>query len=142
MSRRFDGKPRIASLASAVMVQPSYPGYPPPQPYKRPVSGADVAASVVALVITAGMIAVGAFFGLFSLAFLDHCPPETCSEEGAVNAVFTAVLLAVAIGVAGLIATVVQLVRRAPGWPFALGTFGLCLATFVIGGFAYTMAVG
>nr|WP_090346611.1 hypothetical protein [Mycolicibacterium malmesburyense] len=123
------------------MAHPSYPGYPPPQPYQRPVSGADIAASVVALVITAGMIAVGAFFGLFSLAFLDHCPPATCSEEGAVNAVFTAVLLAIAIGVAGLIMTVVQLVRRAPGWPFALGTFGLCLATFVLGGFAYTAAV-
>lgn len=105
------------------------------------MSGADIAASVVARVITAGMIAVGAFFGLFSLAFLDHCRPESCSADGAVNAVFTAVLLAIAIGVAGLIATIVQLVRRAPGWPFALGTFGLCLTTFVIGGFAYTAAV-
>ena len=124
------------------MVQPSGPGYPSPQPNRRPRSGADIAASVVALVITAGTIAVGASFGLFSLAFLDHCPSATCSERGAVNAVFTAVLMAAAIGVAGLIATVVQLVRRAPGWPFALGTFGLCLATFVIGAFAYTMAVG
>lgn len=124
------------------MVQPIHPGYPAPLPQKRPVSGADIAASVVALVVTAGMIVVAAVFGLFSLAFLDHCPPESCSEQGAVNAVINALLIAAAIGVVGLVVTIVQLVRRERGWPFALGTFGLCLTTFVIGGFFYTMAVG
>ncbi|MGV0606716.1 hypothetical protein [Mycolicibacterium sp. XJ1904] len=125
------------------MAQPSYPpAYPMPQPPKRPVSGADIAASIVALVMTAAMIVVGAVFGLFSLAFLDHCPPESCSEAGAVGAIINALLIAAAIGVAGLIVTVVQLVRRERGWPFALGTFGLCLATLIVGGFFYTLAVG
>lgn len=124
-------------------VPPAYPGYPGYSvPPKSPVSGADIAVSVVGLLLTAGMIALAAFFGIFSLAFLDHCPPESCSAQGAVNAVISAWLIAAAIGLAGLIVTVLQLVRRKRGWPFALGTFGLCLLTFVIGAFAYTMTVG
>jgi hypothetical protein len=119
------------------MVQPSYTATPP----KPPVSGADIAISVTVLVLTGLMIAAGAFFGLFSLAFLDHCPPETCSEQGAVNAVATALFVATGIGVVGLIATIVQLFRRKRGWPFAVATFALCLIAFFFGGVGYSMAV-
>lgn len=119
------------------MTQPHHPTATP----KPPVSGADIAISVVLLVLTAVMIAAGAFFGLFSLAFLDHCPPATCSEQGAVNAVATALFVATGIGAVGLIATVVQLFRRRRGWPFAAATFTVCLAAFLVGGVGFSMAV-
>lgn len=115
--------------------------YPPPPP-APPRSGADVAISVVILVLTVLMGAVAAFFGVFSLAFLDHCPPETCSVDGAVGAVFTALLVAAGVGVIGLVVTVVALVRRATAWPFALATFVLCGLTLFVGALGYGAAVG
>jgi hypothetical protein len=106
------------------------------------VSSADIAMSITVLVLTALMIAAGAVFALFSLAFLDYCPPATCSEQGAVNAVATALFAAAGIGVLGLIGTAVQLLRRKRGWPFAVATFALCVITFFFGGVGYSMAVG
>ena len=119
----------------------SQPGYAAPPPTKPPVSGADIATSIVVLVLTALMIAAAAVLGLFSLAFLDHCPPETCSEQGAVNAVFNAVIAAIGIGAVGLVVTVVQLVRRKRGWPIAVVTLLLCGLAFALGGVGYSMAV-
>ena len=58
--------------------------------------------------------------GLFSVAILDYCPPESCSAEGAATAVGIALLAAFAIGVVGLMVTVIQLYRRKPGWPLAV----------------------
>jgi hypothetical protein len=121
------------------MVQPGYPAMPPPKP---PVSGADVAVSVVVLVVTALLGAVASFLGLFSLAFLDNCPPETCSVEGAVSAVMSGLGLALVLGVVGLIATVVQLVRRRRGWPVAIATLALCAIAVFLGGVGYVIAVG
>ena len=118
-----------------------HPSYAAPQPAKPPVSGADIAISITVLVLTALMIAGGAVLGLFSLAFLDYCPPETCSAQGAVNAVATALFVAVAIGVVGVTATAVQLLRRKRGWPFAVATLALCVLAFFFGGMAYSMAV-
>jgi hypothetical protein len=117
----------------------AYPGHPPPQP---PLSTTDLWVSIGALLLTVGFGVVAAVMGLFSLAFLDHCPPESCSAEGAATAVFTAVLAALAIGVAGLVVTVIQLFRRRPAWPFAVGTFVLCAVAFGLGGVGYAMAVG
>lgn len=127
------------------MAQPPYPPYPPhpyPAPPPPPRNGVDLAVSIVALLLTAGMLAVGVVLGIFSLAFLDHCPPATCSVDGAVTAVFTTLLVAFGVALAGLVITVVQLVRRRRGWPFALATIGLVLIVFVIGGFGYSSAVG
>lgn len=122
------------------MGHPGHPGYPPPAPPPR--SGADIAISIVAMVFTVLLGAVAAFFGLFSLAFLDHCPPATCSIDGAVSAVFTSLLVAGGIGMVGMVLTVVQLVRRKPGWPFAVGTLALCVLTVFLGGVGYAAAVG
>lgn len=119
----------------------SQPRHAPPRPPRPPVPGADIAISIIVLVLTALMIAAGGFFGLFSLAFLDHCPPESCSEQGAVNAVGNALFAAVGIGVVGLTTTAVQLSRRRRGWPIATATLVLCLIAFVIGGVGYSMAV-
>jgi hypothetical protein len=85
---------------------------------------------------------VAAVFGLFSLAFLDHCPPESCSTDNAFTAVATALLVAVIIGVIGLVVTIVRLRARRPGWPFAIATLALCTIAFILGGVGYAAAVG
>jgi hypothetical protein len=117
----------------------AYPGYPPPKP---PIAATDLWVSIGALVLTVLFGMVAAVMGLFSLAFLDYCPPESCSAEGAATAVFTAVVAAFAIGVVGLVVTVIQLVRRKPAWPFAVGTLLLCAVAVGLGGVGYAMAVG
>ncbi|MEW5809958.1 MAG: hypothetical protein AB1925_10920 [Actinomycetota bacterium] len=88
------------------------------------------------------MGAVAAVLGLFSLAFLDHCPPATCSVDGAVTAVFTALAAAAAVGVLGLLLTVIALVKRATAWPYALATFALCALSLFLGVLRYGAAVG
>jgi hypothetical protein len=119
----------------------AYPRYPPP-PAKPPIATTDLVISIGALILTVAFGVVAAAMGLFSLAFLDSCPPETCSAEGAATAVWIALLAALAIGVVGLVVTVIQLVRRKPGWPFAVATFVLCVIAVVAGGVGYAMAVG
>jgi hypothetical protein len=98
--------------------------------------------SIGALILTVAFGVVAVAMGLFSLAFLDYCPPESCSAEGAATAVGIALLAAFAIGVVGLMVTVIQLYRRKPGWPFAVATFALCALAAVLGGVGYAMAVG
>jgi hypothetical protein len=120
---------------------PPYPGYPQP-PAKPQQSAADLSISIVVIVMTVVIGAGGAFLGMFSLAFLDSCPPATCSVDGAVTAVMTAVGIAALVGLVGIIVTVVQLARHKLAWPFAVGTLVLCLAVLFVGGIAYSVAVG
>jgi quinol-cytochrome oxidoreductase complex cytochrome b subunit len=120
----------------------SQPGYLAPPPPKPPRSGTDLAISITALVLTVILGAGASVLGLFSLAFLDSCPPESCSAEGAATAVFTALIGIFVIGVIGLVITVVQLYRRKPGWPFAVGTLVLCGVACVCGMVGYAVAVG
>jgi hypothetical protein len=117
-----------------------HPGYPPPRLPKPPVATADLWVCVGALIVTVAFGVLAAAMGLFSLAFLDYCPPESCSAEGAATAAGRALLAAFAIGVVGLVVTVVQLYRRKPGWPFGVATFVLCAV--VLGGVGYAIAVG
>lgn len=98
--------------------------------------------SINALLLTLLLGAAAAFFGVFSLAFLDHCPPESCSAGGAVNAVFTSLLVAAAIGAIGLTLTVIQLIRRKIAWPFAVGTLALCVLAILLGVVGHAAAVG
>jgi hypothetical protein len=118
----------------------AHPSYPPPQ--KPPIATSDLVISIGALILTVAFGVVAAAMGLFSLAFLDYCPPESCSVQGAVTAVGTALLAAFAIGVVGLVVTVIQLYRRKPGWPFAVATFALCALAVGLGVVGYAMAVG
>jgi hypothetical protein len=118
-----------------------YPGYPPP-PAEPPRSAADLTISIVLMVLTVVVGAGGAFLGLFFLAFLDHCPPATCSVEGAVTSVLSAVAIMALVGLAGIVVTIIQLARRKRGWPFAVGTLVLCLVVLFFGGVAYVAAVG
>jgi len=117
-------------------------GYPPGGPSNPPASGGDIAVSVTALILTVLLGAAASFMGLFSLAFLDSCPPATCSVDGAVTAVITGLGVAAVIGVVGLVVTVVQLFRRKRSWPFAVATLALCTITVLVGGVGYVLAVG
>jgi drug/metabolite transporter (DMT)-like permease len=119
-----------------------YPAGSRSRPPKPPMSGPDLAVSISALVLTVMLGIAAAVFGMFSLAFLDHCPPESCSAEDAVTSVATALVIAVAIGIAGLAATIIALYRRMRAWPFAIATLVLCLIAFVLGGVGYAVAVG
>ena len=119
-----------------------YPSYPVQPPTKPPISGGDMAVSIVTLVATVLMGAAAAVLGVFSLAFLDSCPPESCSAEGAATAVFGSLAVAAVIGLAGVIATIVALVRRKTAWPFALGTLALCAIALGCGVVGYAAAVG
>ena len=68
-------------------------GYPYPPPYppaKPPRSGTDLTVSIITMVLIVLLGGLAGFMGVFSLAFLDHCPPATCSVDGAVTAVMTA----------------------------------------------------
>ncbi|MGB3483654.1 MAG: hypothetical protein WBB07_15760 [Mycobacterium sp.] len=115
---------------------------PPPVPRKPPISGVDLGISITAILLTAAFGAVAAFIGVFMLAFLDTCPPATCSVEGAIGSVGGALLIAAAVGVSGITFTIVQLTRRARAWPIAVGTLVLCIVICVIGLFAFGAAVG
>lgn len=83
-----------------------------------------------------------AVMGLMSLAFLDYCPPATCSVDGAVTAVLSALAIAAVIGIAGVVTTIVRLAARKTAWPFAVGTLLTCVAVLFVGMIAYTAAVG
>lgn len=115
------------------------PGYRAPKP---PIATTDLVVSIGGIVVTVMFGVAAAGMGVFSLAFLDNCPPESCSAEGAATAVWTALLAAFAIGVLGVVVTVVALYRRKPGWPFAVATFGLCVLAVVLGAVGYATAVG
>lgn len=120
------------------MTQGAWPYHPP----KPPVSTADLVVSIVTLIVTVSVGGAGALMGLFMLAFLDHCPPATCSVDGAVTAVASAVFAAGLVVLVGIVATTIALVRRKPAWPFAIATLMLCVAVLVLGGVWYDGAVG
>jgi hypothetical protein len=136
---RWESAKQAYPLPSPVV---AHPGYLPPRPSKPPIATADlsICVGVIALTVVFGVIAAG--MGLFSLAFLDNCPPQSCSAQGAATAVGTALLAAFAVGVVGLALTVIRLYRRRPGWPFAVATFVLCALAVVLGGVGYATAVG
>lgn len=117
-------------------------GYPAGPPTPPPRSGPDLAVSIATLAVTVVLGVVAAVFGLFSVAFLDYCPPERCSAENAFAAVATALIAAAVIGAVGLTVTIVRLYRRRRAWPVAVATLALCLVAFVAGGVGYAVAVG
>lgn len=122
---------------------PMYPQMPPILDYpKPPRSVADLTVSIILLTLTVLLGAVAAFFGLMSLAFLDNCPPATCSAEGAVTAVLVSLAAAGVAGIVGLVLTIIRLSRRRIAWPYALVTLGICTLVLVAGGAGFVTAVG
>lgn len=120
---------------------PGYP-YPPPYPPQPQRNAADVTVSILMMVLTVLLGAVAAVIGVFSLAFLDHCPPATCSADGAVAAVMGALAAAALVGVTGVVLTMIAIGRRKRSWPLAVGTFVLCLVVLFGGFLGYVAAVG
>ena len=94
------------------------------------------------MIVTVLAGGAGAVMGLFSVAFLDYCPPESCSANGALTAAMTTVGVAALIALTGLVLTITRLGARKKAWPFAAGTLGAMLAVFFLGAMAYTVAVG
>lgn len=120
-----------------------YPVPPPyPYPYRPPRNAADMTVSIIAMVLTVLLGGLASVMGLFSLAFLDHCPPATCSVDGAVMSVMGALGIAAVVGLTGVVLTIVAISRRKTSWPFAVGTLVLCLLVLFGGAVAYTLAVG
>ena len=121
-------------------------GYPPPPPYwgpppPPPRNTTDVAISVIVLVLTVLLGGAASVMGFFSLAFLDYCPPATCSVDGAVTAVLATIAIAAVSVLTGLIITIVRLGQRKTAWPLAVGTLGLLMVVFFVGAIAYTAVV-
>lgn len=121
-------------------------GYPTPPPYWAPPppperNTTDVTISVIVLVLTAVLGGAASVMAFFSLAFLDYCPPATCSIDGAVTAVLATIAIAAVSVLAGVIITVIRLGHRKTAWPFAVGTFAVMIVVFFLGAIAYTAAV-
>jgi hypothetical protein len=123
------------------MAPGSGPARPVPGP-KPPLITWDVVLSVVLLVLAALLVAFGVLFGIFSVAFLDYCPPDRCSAGGAFAAVGIALLVAVVIVIAGLVFTILRIMRRRISWPFAAGALVLCALALLGGAGGYGLAVG
>lgn len=119
-------------------------GYPRPpywQPPVPPRNTTDLTISVIVLVVTVLVTAAGSVMSFFVVAFLDYCPPATCSVDGAVTASLMTIAVSVLAAVAGLIVTILRLGHRKTAWPFAVGTLGVCVLVFFCGAIAYTAAV-
>lgn len=112
-------------------------GYPTPTTRNT----TDLVVSVVVLVITVIIGGTATVMGVFSLAFLDYCPPATCHVDAAVTSVLMTIAVAALAGLAGLILTVMRLAMRKTAWPFAVGTLTLCVIVLFFGTIAYTAAV-
>jgi hypothetical protein len=112
------------------------------QPYARPVSQADRVISILVIALIPFVGAAAAFLGIFMLAFLDNCPSETCSAEHAALSVWTSIGVGVCVAIAGIVVTIVRLVRQRLAWPFAVGTLLLCGVIGVAGVVGFLISVG
>lgn len=115
------------------------PQFPQPTP---PWRTGDVVLSVLILVITTVVWAVGAFNGYAAVAFLDTCPEATCDGDGAAAAVALSTSIGGAVLLLGIFLTIVLLVMRVMAWPWTLVIFVVCVATLLVGGVAFKDAVG
>jgi vacuolar-type H+-ATPase subunit I/STV1 len=114
----------------------------PPAPRKPPISGVDLGVSITAIILTVAFGAFATFIGVFMLAFLDTCPPATCSLQGAIGSVSGTLLITGVTGVIGITFTVLALLRRALAWPIAVGTFVACVVICVVGINVFGIAIG
>ena len=115
---------------------PAAPGAKPDRPRW------DVALSIVLLAVAGLGWLAAAGMEFLMLAFTDYCPPERCSAQGAGTAVTVSVLVAAAVMVVGTICTIVRIVRRRSGWPYAAATLTLSVVAEVLGFVGYFAAVG
>jgi hypothetical protein len=100
-----------------------------------------VVLSTLVLVVAAVLVAMGVFFGVFSVAFLDDCSPPRCRADDAWLAVGSALIAAVVLGLLGLVVTIVRLTRRRAAWPFASMALLLVVLALAAGVVGYVAAV-
>jgi hypothetical protein len=98
--------------------------------------------SIVLLIAAVVVVYLGVLLGVFALALLDSCSAPRCSESAVWTAVVVPLVAAVVLGLAGMAATIVRLVRRSPAWPFALGALVVVVIVLAVGAVAYTASVG
>ncbi|MER5671192.1 hypothetical protein [Pseudonocardia alni] len=113
-----------------------------PETGRRPIARWDAALSGVALAVTGMLVALGVFGAVFLVAFLDYCPPRTCSSSAVLVSVGGSLVVAAAAGVAGLAMTVLRVVERRPAWPFALVTLAVTGSAVAFGAVHYASAIG
>ncbi|MEE6139962.1 hypothetical protein SKC41_26995 [Mycobacterium sp. 050128] len=101
-----------------------------------------MALSIVLMVVA--VVGWGAAAGMefMFLAFTDYCPPEHCSADRAATSVLLSVSVAAALTLVGCIWTVIRLVRRRSGWPFAVATLAISALAELLGVVGYFAAVG
>jgi hypothetical protein len=115
----------------------------PAAPGSKPVRARwDVALSIVLLVVAAVGWVAAAGIEFLLLAFTDYCPPERCSVQRAVTSVMVSVSVAAALTILGCVFTVIRMVRRRSGWPYAAATLTLSVVAEVLGVVGYVAAVG
>ncbi len=130
--------PRKAAGTAATVAKP----VDSTDPAARTRKGWDIGLSILFLVLAVVVGVMGAFFGLFAVAFIDYCPADTCNADAAVSAQFAAALVVILIGVVGLIATTIALVTRRRGWWIGLLTLVGILIAWFVGFLGYFAAVG
>ncbi|WP_308819725.1 hypothetical protein [Pseudonocardia alni] len=113
-----------------------------PEAGRRPIVRWDAALSGAALAVTGMLVALGVFGAVFLVAFLDYCPPRTCSSSAVLVSVGGSLVVATAAGIAGLAMTVLRVVERRPAWPFALATLAVTGSAVVFGAVHYASAIG
>ncbi|WP_370248361.1 hypothetical protein [Nocardioides sp.] len=122
---------------------PPDPVFPtPPTPAAgRPSRTPGIVAAVVLLGVAVLLAVLGSLVALVSVAFLDSCPPPSCSVDAAASTVVTAIVVAGVVLLAGLVTTIVAIVRRRTPWAWALGTVVAEMLTFAVAALAYGAAV-
>lgn len=101
-----------------------------------------MALSIVLMVVAVVGWGVAAGMEFMFLAFTDYCPPEHCNADNAATSVVVSVLVAAAVTFMGSVWTIVRLVRRRPGWPYAVATLCASGLAELLGIVGYFAAVG
>ncbi|MCV7427694.1 hypothetical protein [Mycobacterium montefiorense] len=101
-----------------------------------------MALSIVLMVVAVVGWGVAAGMEFMFLAFTDYCPPEHCSVDNAATSVLVSVSVAAALTVIGCVVTIIRLVRRRWGWPYAAATLGASALAELLGIVGYFAAVG
>ncbi|MGN6125964.1 MAG: hypothetical protein ACTHON_05325 [Humibacter sp.] len=102
----------------------------------------DIVLSIVVWVMTGALIGIATFVALFGLAFIDYCPPASCSANGALLSLMVAGVASVVVALAGLAGGLVLIVQHRISWWVTVGAFVLCLACWVAGFVGAAKAIG
>ncbi|HVX09363.1 hypothetical protein [Humibacter sp.] len=102
----------------------------------------DIVVSVITWLVTGAFIGMASFIAVFGLAFLDYCPPQSCSAEAAVACLFAAGTASVVVALAGFVWGLVRMFHRQPSWWMTVGAFVLCVGCWAGGFVSAARAVG